>query len=160
MNLIDRIQAINNNEVEYYCYVFELKLKTKNNKYLSVYTVGVSEDRPEQHLIDIVKSIYLDQNYIPECHIHRIRKTPLAYQLMYNLKKVLRPYLQNMGTLEFIGVDSCYKECLIQFDEIIPYIEDDEYQFNEFLPNWAYHPDELQSIKDKAIEYNEVGYLS
>ncbi|MCK5535632.1 MAG: hypothetical protein KAI79_02335, partial [Bacteroidales bacterium] len=137
MSIIDRIRASDTNQMQNYCYVIEIKFKTQSGKYKRLYTIGTSIDRPEKHLIDIIKSIYIERNYIPECVIKRIRKVPLAYQLMTSLKEYLQPFKQETQGLVFINSDALYKQALQEFDQIIPYINTEDYSYQQFLPDWA-----------------------
>ena len=156
IKLIDRVIAYKNNKLVCYCYIISLKLVNKVGKYTTVYALGYSKDHPNSIMLDIAQSYCQVYKYLPECRVIRAVKTTFAPNLVdtitVDLKVVTYPIV-------FEQSHNTYLKVLDEFDQIVGSVDIDEYILNEWLPNWAYHKDELQDIKDKAITFNDLYYI-
>ena len=127
MSKLADLEARYNGAEEGYTYLMEFKFKTKNG-FKTLYKVGVTQNKPVDRMLEIVRSFWTQRQYVPECRLVRYRKSASFREKEKSIHEELAEYrykfnIKFSGYTEFFDAD--LEAMIFVYENFCPKIDKD-----------------------------------
>ena len=155
MKLVTRICA--KLEHQNHCHYYVIKFKFRDIG--TLYCVNISINSVKDELLLILNTFYKRSNYFVECEIVRDIQVPVSSNYYQVLKSKLKSDLYKFKDIKFLNSKSFYNNPLELFDKLLPVIDYSKYDYQQFLPKWGYHSDEIKELTKNIVSFDKIGYI-